>query len=251
MSGMRLERGAHLVLAALLALSACERQATREAADGMARQAGETSAAAQAAGATVAPTDVVDAPPGTPVSIDSILLQRDLDGAGGPDRLVRESLHPPEPGDSTVVIPIEGRLALYLDSAASPARTPAWALAWDDMAESSLERVVDVPGGGSLVLIRIEWADSDENVIVLARSGTARELLRQSSGDPDGRFALSESDGRVVIETTGQVELGDRVVRPSIDCARREIAGTRLVFGETTRGFVVEGGVCMPREEAR
>lgn len=190
------------------------------------------------------------------VSVDSVLLRQDLDGSDVPDQLVRESRRDPievgvensgNPPEMDTVSVTEYRLALYLD--ASPLEAPAaWSATYDDVSDGSLIKRIALPAGGTLLFLDLGGADADETVVLLVRHGAARELLRHQVDYGEGSFALRDANGRVEVDITGEVRLGDRTVSSDIQCPATEWPGSTLQYDESARGFVVQRTICVPRQ---
>ena len=190
------------------------------------------------------------------ISVDSVFLERDLDDNDVPDQLVREARRYPVEGAGTGRDSVTGensvgyaehRLALYLNAPPSTSQAPAWFASFDDVNDGQLIRTFARSGGGTLLVLGIGGGDAYETVVLLVRQGQAREILHHQLDYGDGKVDLSEQDGRVIVVVTGMVELGGREVRPTIECPREAWAGSRLVYDDTAKQFVVEQAVCVPR----
>jgi hypothetical protein len=195
------------------------------------------------------------------ISIDSVLLDRDMDGNGVPDHLVREVRRqamtlPPRVNDSAAatdadtVVTASYRLVLYLNAAASTSSIPAWSVSFDERDDGELVRAVALSDAGTLLVIGLSGADASEIVILLARQGQAQEILRHQIDNGEGDFKLRDADGRVAIDVTGDVQLGGRTVSPTVQCAAPQSwPGSTLIYNDTTKQFVVERSICIPRTE--
>ena len=190
------------------------------------------------------------------VSVDSVLLRQDLDGSNVRDQLVREVRRRPievdeDPSGSSVVVDTvvysEYRLALYLDAAPLTVPLPAWAVDFDNIDDAQLVRVIPLAVGGTLLVFDIVGADAEESVIVLAWQGTAREVLHHQIDYGNGSFALRDADGRIAVDITGDVQLGERQVSSDIQCPQTAWPGSMLVYDESARNFVVQRAICVPR----
>ena len=85
---------------------------------------------------------------------------------------------------------------------------------------------------------------------MLARQGQAKEILRHQIDYGEGDFKLHDTDGRVAVDVTGDVRLGARTVSPTIQCPKPQSwPGSTLVYNDTTKQFVVERSICIPRTE--
>lgn len=180
----------------------------------------------------------------TTVSVDSVLLHRDLDGSGRPDRLVRQLRKKRFNGQPAIV---DRRLALYLDAASSDSISPAWAIDWDDVSNGTLEQTLPVAGGGTLLVFNVAHADADEAIVLHPLRGDVRELLRQQIDYGEGSFAIAKVGGRVVVTATGAVRIDGRVVTPRIQCTAQQWPASTLVLDDANRGFMPERPVCLPR----
>jgi hypothetical protein len=189
------------------------------------------------------------------ISVDSVLLERDLDDNNVPDQLVREARRFPieagHPGRDSVaeedaVSYAEHRLALYLNAPPSTSQAPTWFASFDDISDGQLIRTI-ARSGGTLLVLGIGGGDAYETVILLVRLGQAREILHHQIDYGEGAFDVSDQDGRVTVVVTGTVELGGREVKPTIACPREAWAGSRLLYDDTAKQFVVEQSICVPR----
>ena len=189
------------------------------------------------------------------LSVDSVLLERDLDGNGIADHLVREASRRPVDIDAAdrdsaaagdTVFFVERRLALYLNVAPSPTATPAWTTSFDSEGEADLFRAIDRKGE-TLLFIQINGADADEAVVLLVRRGAVQQILHHQINYGEGDFDLSEKAGRVALVASGDLEVSGRGVEPKIECPREAWPGLALAYNDTTRQFVIERSVCVPR----
>ncbi|MFL5613943.1 MAG: hypothetical protein ACJ796_09820 [Gemmatimonadaceae bacterium] len=195
------------------------------------------------------------------ISIDSVLLDRDMDGNGVPDHFVREVRRqamrlPPPVNDSAAatdadtVVTASYKLVLYLNAAATTSSIPAWSASFDERNDGELLRAIALSDAGTLLVIGLYGADASESVILLVRQGQAQEILRHQIDDGEGDFKLRDADGRVAIDVTGDAQLGGRTVSPTIQCAAPQSwPGSTLIFNDTTKQFVVERSICIPRTE--
>jgi hypothetical protein len=191
------------------------------------------------------------------VSVDSVLLEKDLDGDKLPDRLVRERRRDaPEVddgnGDSAASADTIGyseyRLALYLGGTPAAARTPVWNTSFDGAADGEFIRAIDRTGGETLLVVGVSGADAYETMIVLVRHGAARTILNHQIDYGEGDFDVRDKDGRVVVVATSNVQLGSHEVSPTIECSREQWPATTLVYDDTAKEFVVERSVCLARK---
>jgi hypothetical protein len=193
------------------------------------------------------------------ISVDSVLLEGDVDGKDVSDHLVREArrrlIDPTSreqdssSGSDTLGYP-DHRLALYLNSAPSRSAIPAWATPFDNDSDGQLDRSITLSSGGTLLLLDMSGADATETVILLVRQGQAHEILRHQIDYGEGDFRLRVTDGRVAVDATGDVQLGGRTVSPTIQCATPQSwPGSTLIYNATTKQFVVERSICIPRTE--
>jgi hypothetical protein len=191
------------------------------------------------------------------VSVDSVLLEKDLDGDKVSDRLVleRRRVRPEADdgnGDSAASADTIGysdyRLALYLGGTPAAARTPVWNTSFDGAADGEFIRAIDRSGGETLLVVGVSGADAYETMIVLVRHGAARTILNHQIDYGEGDFDLRDKDGRVVVVATSNVQLGSHEVSPTIECSREQWAATTLAYDDTAKEFVVERSVCLPRK---
>lgn len=192
------------------------------------------------------------------VFVDSVLLRRDLDGSNGTDQLVREATRRPidvggqSPNDSTYGDTVsigEYRLALYLDAAPLTSRPAAWSEAFDEKDDGHLERSIPLRAGGTLLVLDLAGADAVQTAIVLVQNGSAREILRHQIDYGEGAIALRDTAGAIVVDVTGDVQLGDRRVTSDIQCAPTEWPGSMLLYEESRRAFVVQRTICIRRND--
>jgi hypothetical protein len=203
----------------------------------------------------ISPDYVHDIMPHT-VSVDSVLLRQDLDGSDVPDQLVREARREPmevgvensgSPPQMDTVLVAEYRLALYLN--AVPLRAPAaWSATFDDVTDGSLIKRIALAAGGSLLFLDIGGGDGDQTIVLLVRHGTVREILRHQVDYGEGMFVLRDANGRVEVDITGKVRLGDRTVTSDIQCPATEWPGSTLLYDESAQGFVAQRTICVPRQ---
>jgi hypothetical protein len=176
---------------------------------------------------------------------DSVLLNEELDGISGADRLVAEfrraEWQPDGAGRDSVPLRIEQRVALYLGRN----RHPAWDSGWDDMSVPRPGPVHSLPGGGSLLGIDVESGDGGEALVVLARHDSARVVLRQG-GDYDGwLLRLREADRRVLADVAGFMTENDSSTSPGITCIPPRLPGWTFAFDENAGEFVKQREVCI------
>jgi hypothetical protein len=193
------------------------------------------------------------------ISVDSVLLEKDIDGNNIPDHLVREARRRPvevpvQDRDGTAGVDTisfaEYRLALYLNARPASSNIPAWMASFDDVNDGELVKAIPLASGGTVLVIDVSYADAVETVMLLAWQGQAQEILRHQIDYGEGDFKLHDSDGRVAVDVTGDVQLGSRTVRPTGQCAApRSWPGSTLVYNDTTKQFVVERSICIPRTE--
>jgi hypothetical protein len=187
------------------------------------------------------------------ITVDSILLDRDLDGTNVPDQLVRESRRFPtgaagagRDSEENAGSYAEHRLALYLNAPPSASQAPAWFASFDDTDGGDLIRAIP-RGDGTLLMLGIPSADAYETVVLLVQHAQAREILHHQIDYGEGNVQVSEQDGRVTLVVSGAVELGGRNVAPTIECPREAWPGSRLVYDDAAKQFTVEQSVCVPR----
>jgi hypothetical protein len=182
-----------------------------------------------------------DATDSSTAPADSVLLQRELDGTAGTDRLVSEFHRTGAPGP----VFMERRAALYLGSA----RSPAWSSGWDDMSIPRLTEMHPLPGGGSLLKIDVESGDGGEMLIVLARHDSARVVLRQGGDYDDWDLRVRKADGRIIADVAGFMVRNDSSTTPSIRCPDTGMPGWTFTFDDKAGEFARQREICVPRRQ--
>jgi predicted aminopeptidase len=176
---------------------------------------------------------------------DSVLLNEELDGLPGRDRLVAEfrraDWQPEGAGADSVPLRVEQRVALYLGKR----RDAAWDSGWDDMSVPRPRRAIALSAGGSLIGIDVESGDGGEALVVFVRHDSARVVLRQG-GDYDGwLLRLREADRRVLADVAGFMVRNDSSTSSGITCAQPRLAGWTFVFDENAGEFVEQREACV------
>jgi hypothetical protein len=178
------------------------------------------------------------------VRVDTVLLQQDLDGNGGTDRLRREAQT--MPFEDTVITTVR-QLALYLDSA-SASSPPTWASSWHEFDAGLARQPLSLPGGGSLLVVIEDAADAVMHTALIVRRGEVRKLLHHQVDHGEGDFSIREDNGRIVLTATKKVELSGHPVELQARCRHEEWPGATLVLDAAGGRFVVERAICAPRQ---
>lgn len=176
------------------------------------------------------------------VHVDSVQMERDLNGDGRMDYVVRES---------RVVRgsrPRPKRLAIYLE-ARPGGGAPTWSTSWNANADAILvRRLVQIGSTATFLAIVEGEGDVDVTTIVLIDDRGAHALVTHSSDNPDGDIDLREENGQIVVESAPEnLRLGKELIDASLECGPRLAPIVRLVFDSTIRQFRASAPRCIAR----
>jgi len=197
------------------------------------------------------PADAAASATAEAVPGDTVLLNEELDGTAGADRLVREfrraAWQPEGAGSDDVPLRVEQRVALYLGTK----REAVWSSGWDDLSVPKPRRAIALPAGGSLLGIDVHSGDGGEVLVVFVRHDSARVVLRQG-GDYDGwLLTLRESDRHVIADLAGFLVRNGIGTSPAITCVQPRLPGWTFAFDEPAGEFVRQREACLDPVVAR
>ena len=176
------------------------------------------------------------------VSVDSVLFQRDIDGNGRPDHLVRELRV-----SSRKYTPSAHRLALYLDGSPN-GRKPAWASVWDEFDESgaALAGIWPLGKGVTVFEVTTEGGDYTGELFVLVCGGSAHEVISHDEDYGDGFLTVAVEHGRFVIDVSqSKLTVNGKPVLPEPKCSGNQWSAVHLTFDAQGNNFVPDRARCV------
>ena len=178
----------------------------------------------------------------TTVRVDSVLFQRDIDGNGRPDRLVRELRV-----SSRKYTPPAHRLALYLDGSPN-GRRPAWPSEWDEFDESgaALAGIWLLGKGVAMFEVTTEGGDYTGERLVLVRGGSAHEVISHGEDYGNGFLTVTVEHGRFVIDVSqANLRVNGKPVLPEARCSASQWSAVHLIFDVQRNDFVPDRARCV------
>ena len=175
------------------------------------------------------------------ITVDTVLLARDLDASGKTDYVARISrLGPWRFGRETT-------LAIYLD-AEPGSRPPDWVRPVDVLEEEEpiLSHALTIAPGISLIDILWSGADATGDDVVIVEHGKVRKELAHDIDYGNGVFEITQKGGQTVLEATlSNLELRGKPVTANLECRESRLPATRLTFDVKTDGFKPGAPFCV------
>ena len=167
------------------------------------------------------------------MSVDSVMLERDLDGSTVTDFVVREKRVSADPGSLTAY-----RVAIYMDAKPGTG-TPAYADKWDDEFGGEVLRAHYALDGS--------YGDYDSQTFLLVQRGQVREEI--VTGQDYGRGlvdVLHENDGIVIDVSVMHLVLRGKEISSDLTCGGdTDYAAVRFHYDVQARQFVGEEPRCV------
>jgi hypothetical protein len=173
------------------------------------------------------------------VQTDSVMLERDLDGNGLMDHVVRES----RPFHSMRVYSF--RLVVYLDSIPA-SRRAQWSSGWDMEGEATLGEVASLGSRGSLLEVNGNNADYTSETLLAIRDGSITEEVTHGEDYGQGFLELGREGGTLRVDAS-QMHLLVRgtPVSPELECKDGDWPAVRMRWDDVNRRFVPENPRCI------
>ena len=166
---------------------------------------------------------------------DTVLLARDIDGTGKPDRIAIEHKKGKEYPTQRLM-----RTALYLDQKLK------WSSTWSDEVDGGLiDTVMTIPGGGSLVQLGYEFGDAGITTLLFARNGRLRLLVEHAIGYDDGDYKLRSSATEITVDASlAHLKANGKDVISSIRCRAGTIPMAQLVLDQKREMLTLRRQYC-------
>lgn len=183
----------------------------------------------------------------TTVTVDSIMLERDLDGSGTPDFVVREKR---VSSDANALV--AHRVAVYLDTKPGTG-APTYASRWDDeFGGESLDSTYVLAPGVSLLALGGSYADYDAQTFLLVQRGQVREEIVTGQDYGRGRIDVKDDKDEFTIDASVMhLMLRGAEVNSDLVCGDdTDYAAVLFHFDAKLRQFVADKPRCVKDKPA-
>lgn len=167
--------------------------------------------------------------------VDSLFVERDIDGDGRLDYIVRERRKNAY------------RMAVYLNRQPGTG-APVWTTEWDDEGGDALALEQDYRVATDATLLFFVGSDADYTPewLVTVHRGKVRDVITHREDHGEGYLQVKPDGEHVVIDATqDHLELNGTPVGPEFSCKSSEWPAVRLTYEASASRFVAEQPRCV------